>query len=101
MKTLDPLVIEIFEENVVVDERVIPPKGDRGEMKIYSQVAFAHLGARFPVEISLSLEQGASPYPAGKYQLHISSFKVGQYGRLEFERNLMLVPVSTTAIKAA
>ncbi|AYV19812.1 single-stranded DNA-binding protein [Vibrio mediterranei] len=101
MKNLDGLVVEIFEDNVCVDERVIPARGDRSEMKLYSQVAFVHLGGRFPVEFSLSLEQGASAYPAGKYQLHASSFKVGQYGRLEFERNLLLVPLNPASIKAA
>ncbi len=101
MKTTDGLIVEIFEDNVSIDTRTIPPKGDRGEMKLYSQVAFAHLGGRFPVEFSLSLEEGQTPYPAGRYVLHASSFKVGQYGRLEFERNLLLIPHSGSSVKAA
>ncbi len=101
MKTLNGLTIEIFKDNETVDTRVIPPKGERGEMKLYSQVAFAHLGGRFPVEFSLPLEEGQPAYSAGMYVLHASSFKVGQFGRLEFERNLLLIPQSDSASKAA
>ncbi|EGR2117535.1 single-stranded DNA-binding protein [Vibrio cholerae] len=98
---IEPLVIEIFKDNVIVDSRVIPAKGDRAEMTLYSQVAFAHLGGRFPVEFSLPLEKGDAPYAEGKYQLHASSFKVGDYGRLTFERKMVLIPLAQSAIKAA
>ncbi|EGU40224.1 fumarate reductase subunit C, partial [Vibrio scophthalmi] len=96
MKTTDGLTIEIFEDNVLVDTREIPARGERSAMKLFSQVAFVHLGGRFPVEFSLSLEENQAPYPAGKYSLHASSFKVGQYGRLEFERNLLLIPQTSS-----
>ncbi|EIT7028600.1 hypothetical protein L2593_004142 [Vibrio vulnificus] len=98
---ITPLVIEIFADNVQVDERTIPAKGDRAEMTLYSQVAFAHLGGRFPVEFSISLEKGQVPYATGKYYLDASSFKVGDYGRLAFERNLLLIPVDSFNSKAA
>lgn len=101
MKTTDGLIIEIFKDNESIDTRVIPAKGDRAEMKLYSQVAFAHLGGRFPVEFSLSLQEGQPYYTEGRYVLHSSSFKVGQYGRLEFERNMILVPEHNQATKAA
>ncbi|HCG5116820.1 TPA: hypothetical protein NJY80_000006 [Vibrio parahaemolyticus] len=100
MKQISSLVIEIFQDNVVVDKRELPAKGDRPAMTLCSQVAFAHLGGRFPVEFSLSLQDGDAPYPAGKYFLDASSFEVGQYGRLGFTRNLVLIPIDQ-ASKAA
>ena len=93
MKQINSLVIEIFPDNVVVDKRELPPRGERGAMTLCSQVAFAHLGGRFPVEMSLSLQEGDAPYPAGKYFLDASSFEVGQYDRLGFARNLVLIPI--------
>lgn len=101
MKTTDGLLIEIFKDNEIVDAREIPAKGDRDAMTIYSQVAFAHLGGRFPVEFSLPLQQGDSAYPAGMYYLHSSSFKIGDFGRLAFERKLVLIPASNHAAKVA
>lgn len=100
MKQINSLVIEIFPDNVVVNKRELPPRGERGAMTLCSQVAFAHLGGRFPVEMSLSLQEGDAPYPAGKYFLDASSFEVGQYDRLGFARNLVLIPIDQ-ATKAA
>ncbi|HHF3243626.1 TPA: single-stranded DNA-binding protein [Vibrio alginolyticus] len=93
MKNISGLVIEIFPDNVVVDKRELPAKGDRPAMTLCSQVAFAHLGGRFPVEFSLSLQEGDAPYSAGKYFVDASSFEVGQYGRLGFSRNILLIPI--------
>lgn len=101
MKTTDGLLIEIFKDNECVDAREIPAKADRDAMTIYSQVAFAHLGGRFPVEFSLPLQKDDSAYPAGKYYLHASSFKVGDFGRLAFERKLLLIPASSDVMKVA
>lgn len=100
MKQISSLIIEIFPDNVVVNKRELPPRGERGAMTLCSQVAFAHLGGRFPVEMSLSLQEGDAPYPAGKYYLDASSFEVGQYDRLGFARNLVLIPIDQ-ATKAA
>lgn len=100
MKQITSLVIEIFQDNVVVDERVLPANEKRGALTLRSQVAFAHIGGRFPVEMSLSLQEGDAPYPAGKYFLDASSFEVGQYDRLGFARNLVLIPIDQ-ATKAA
>ncbi|CAH7181249.1 fumarate reductase [Vibrio lentus] len=94
MNNTNGLIIEIFKENELVDSRVIPAKGDRGAMTLYSQIAYAHLGGKFPVEMSLSLEEGQPAHSVGKYYVHSSSFKVGNYGRLEFDRKITLIPVS-------
>ncbi|WP_305829479.1 single-stranded DNA-binding protein [Photobacterium leiognathi] len=87
------LIIEIFKENESIDTRTIPANEKRGELKLYSQVAYAHLGGKFPVETSISLEEGQPAYIAGKYELHQSSFQVGNYDRLEFSRKIVLVPL--------
>ena len=88
------LIIEVFKDNVISDERVIPAKGDRGEMKLYSQIGFAHFGGRFPVEMSIPLQKDQSPYPEGKYYLQASSFSVGNFNRLELAREMLLIPVN-------
>ncbi|MGY5767750.1 single-stranded DNA-binding protein [Vibrio cincinnatiensis] len=101
MKNTDGLLIEIFKENEMVDSKIIPARGERSEMILYSQVAFAHLSGRFPVEFSLPLEKGDSYYPAGTYYLHASSFKVGDFGRLSFERKMILIPASSSSSKVS
>lgn len=94
---MSQLIIEIFKENEVIDSRTLPANEKRGELTLYSQVAYAHLGGKFPVETSVSLEDGQPAYAAGKYLVHQSSFRVGQYDRLEFDRKLILVPLDNKA----
>lgn len=80
------LTIEIFTENEIVDKRVIPSRDDKPARTIYEQVAYVHLGGKFPVEMKLSLEKDQLPYALGLYTLHSSSFTVNQYGALELKR---------------
>lgn len=87
------LIIEIFKENESIDTRTIPANDKRGELKLFSQVAYAHLGGKFPVQTTIGLEEGQPYYAAGKYELHQSSYQVGNYDRLEFARKIILVPV--------
>ncbi|WP_318415127.1 single-stranded DNA-binding protein [Photobacterium leiognathi] len=88
------LVIEIFKENELVDTRILPANANRGEIKLHSQVGYAHLGGKFPVEMSIPLEEGQPHYMAGRYELDQKSFVVGQYNRLEFSRNMILLPIN-------
>lgn len=92
------LIIEIFKENEVVDSRTLPATDKRGALTLFSQVAYAHLGGKFPVETKVSLEDGQPAYKEGKYELHQQSFKVGQYDRLEFDRRTVLMPVDGKAV---
>lgn len=98
---IEPLVIEVFEDNVSVIERIIPPKGDRAEITLYQQIGFAHVGGRFPIEMNIPLAKGDAPYPKGKYHLHATSFEVGDYGKLNFARKMVLIPLAHSAIKSA
>ncbi|GLT14047.1 single-stranded DNA-binding protein [Vibrio algivorus] len=91
---MNQLIIEVFKENEVVDVRELPANDKRAAMKLYSQVAYAHTGGKFPVEFRLPLEEGQPAYTEGKYYFTQDSFKVGQFDRLEFDRNLKLVPVN-------
>ncbi len=80
------LKIQIFEENEIVETRTIPAKDDKPSRNIYEQIAYVHLGGKFPVEMKLSLEKDQVPYAPGLYTLHPSSFAVNQYGALELKR---------------
>ncbi|PNH87218.1 single-stranded DNA-binding protein [Vibrio diazotrophicus] len=89
------LKIEIFPENVNIETRVIPAKDDKPSRTIYEQIAYAHLGGKFPVEMKLQLEQGQPAYVAGLYAIHPSSFVINQYGSLELKRfGLLIEPIS-------
>lgn len=98
---MNQLIIEIFKENEIVDVRELPANEKRGALKLYSQIAYAHTGGKFPVEFKLPLEDGQPHYTAGKYYLTQDSFKVGQFDRLEFDRNLKLVLVNQPQLNKA
>ncbi|BCG15193.1 TPA: single-stranded DNA-binding protein [Vibrio parahaemolyticus] len=88
------LKIEIFPENVQIETRTIPAKEGKPPRNIYEQVAYAHLGGKFPVEMKLQLEEGQPAYVAGLYTVHPSSFVINQFGSLELKRfGLLLDPI--------
>jgi hypothetical protein len=64
-----------------VNEREINTQ--KGSFKLYSIDAWAHLGGAYPEKVTLNVKEGFNVEP-GTYAIHPSSFKVGQYGRLEF-----------------
>ncbi|WP_086980912.1 single-stranded DNA-binding protein [Vibrio aphrogenes] len=80
------LKVEIFPENERVEIRQTAPKDDKPGRTIYEQIAYAHLGGKFPVEMKVQLEKGQEPYAAGLYTPHSSSFVVNNYGGLELKR---------------
>ncbi|MCL9777589.1 G5P family DNA-binding protein [Vibrio methylphosphonaticus] len=85
------LKIEIFPENQNIETRSIPSKDSKPPREIYEQVAYAHLGGKFPVEMKIGLEKGQVAYVAGLYTLHPSSFAINQYGNLELKRFGMII----------
>lgn len=88
------LKIEIFPENVQIETRTIPAKEGKPQRNIYEQVAYAHLGGKFPVEMKLQLEEGQPAYVAGLYTIHPSSFVINQFGSLELKRfGLLIDPI--------
>ncbi|WP_070963511.1 single-stranded DNA-binding protein [Vibrio sonorensis] len=88
------LKIEIFKENEHIETRSIPAKDDKPAREIYEQVAYAHLGGKFPVEMKLQLEKGQPAYVTGLYTIHPSSFIINQYGSLELKRfGLLIAPI--------
>ncbi len=88
------LKIEIFPENVRVETRNIPSKDDRPGRTIYEQVAYAHLGGKFPIEMKLTLEKDQEPYAVGVYTPHSSSYVVNNFGGLELKRFGMIIESS-------
>ncbi len=92
------LKIEIFQEDVTVNARNMPPKDDKPGRTIYEQTAYAHLGGKFPVQMKLQVESPASTYPAGEYQIDSSSFTVNNFGGLELKRfGLKITPIVPVA----
>lgn len=85
------LKIEIFEEDERILTRNIPAKDDRPARVIREQIAYAHLGGKFPVEMKLQIEEGQPHYAAGLYTVHNSSFIVNRFGGLELKRFGMLI----------
>lgn len=85
------LKIEIFQENVRVETRSIPSKDDKPGRTIYEQIAYAHLGGKFPIEMKLTLEKDQEPYSAGTYTPHSSSYVVNNFGGLELKRFGMII----------
>lgn len=58
-----------------------------------TQLGWADLGRRYPVEIKISLPEGVV-YPAGHYTLSLESVDVNGFGELRFARELVLFPLS-------
>ncbi|CAK2226811.1 Single-stranded DNA-binding protein [Vibrio crassostreae] len=88
------LLVEIFKENEVIDPRTVPTKN--GPMTFYSQIGYVDLGGKFPVEFQIPLQDGQPFYTAGKYNVLMSkSCSVSQHGRLEFAREMFLIPANS------
>ncbi|MCZ4372510.1 hypothetical protein O4H50_11960 [Vibrio diazotrophicus] len=78
-------------QNVRVETRSISSKDDKPGRTIYEQIAYAHLGGKFPIEMKLTLEKDQEPYSAGTYTPHSSSYVVNNFGGLELKRFGMLI----------
>lgn len=88
------LQIEIFPENVALITRTLPPKDGKPGRSFNEQIAYAHLGGKFPVEMKLSVQDGQQPYSAGTYSVDASSFAINAYGGLELKRfGLIIRPI--------
>ncbi|SHO23580.1 Putative helix-destabilizing protein (RstB1-phage) [Moritella viscosa] len=80
------LQIEIFPENVALITRTLPSKDGKPGRSFNEQIAYAHLGGKFPVEMKLSVQDGQLPYGVGIYSVDASSFAINNYGGLELKR---------------
>lgn len=49
--------------------------------------------ARYPKEITFTLEKEAPPYSPGRYAISPESFYISKYGQLQLSRSLQLEPV--------
>ncbi|MFB2718789.1 single-stranded DNA-binding protein [Shewanella xiamenensis] len=86
--------IEVFQEDVTVSARNMPLKDGKPGRTIYEQIAYAHLGGKFPVQMKLQVESPANVYPAGEYQIDSSSFVINNFGGLELKRfGLKIIPI--------
>lgn len=91
------LIFEIH--STFVDERSGKSKRTGNDYVMREQEAWVQMGdAPYPQKTKVMLDEGQSPYPVGKYQLHERSFSVGQYDRLECRP--FLVPLAATVQKA-
>lgn len=92
------LKIEVFQEDVTVTARNMPPKEGKPGRTIYEQIAYAHLGGKFPVQMKLQVEDPTKTYPAGEYQIDSASYVINNFGGLELKRfglKLVAMPKST------
>lgn len=85
------LIIEIFKENESLDVREGEKNGK--PWKQISQIGYAHLGGKFPLECKVKIQDGQPAYTAGKYRLSVNSFTVGRYGDIELGREMILLPL--------
>lgn len=88
-------LIEIFKEDERVDVR--EGKNAKGnDYRLCTQVVYVHLEGKFPVKSKVPIHDGEIHYPAGKYELSLSSFAVGDFDALTISRDVRLAP----AVKA-
>ncbi|HCD12817.1 single-stranded DNA-binding protein [Shewanella sp.] len=88
------LKIEIFPDDVKLNTRAIPPKDGKPGRTLHEQVAYVHLGGKFPVQMKLQVDE-AMPYVAGTYTVDSSSFMVNNFGGLELRRfGMKIVPLA-------
>jgi hypothetical protein len=78
--------IEVFQEDVTVNGRNMPPKDGKPGRTIYEQIAYAYLGGKFPVQMKIQVSDPSQPYTAGEYQIDSSSYVVNNFGGLELKR---------------
>jgi hypothetical protein len=74
--------MRIHIKNPEVSTREI--NSQKGSFKLHSIEAWVDLGGIYPEKVSLNVKEG-SRFQEGEYSVHPSSFRVGQYGRLEFD----------------
>lgn len=88
---MSKLVIEIQSNAAVRTQSGTSRKGNPYSMN--KQEGWLHNGVDpYPTKMSITLQQNATPYAPGLYELNYSdSVKVNQYGDLEFGR-LVLLP---------
>lgn len=95
------LKIEVFQEDVTVKARNMPPKDGKPGRTIYEQTAYAHLGGKFPVQMKLQVESPANVHPAGEYHIDSSSFVINNFGSLELKRfGLTITPITPPVTSA-
>jgi hypothetical protein len=78
--------IEVFQEDVTVNGRNMPPKDGKPGRTIYEQIAYAYLGGKFPVHMKIQVSDPSQPYTAGLYKIDSSSYVVNNFGGLELKR---------------
>jgi hypothetical protein len=85
------LIIQIMPSQVAIETVEGTSKSSGKPFKINKQAGYAYNGDEFPVKFEFVVDEGQAPYAAGKYNLHSSSYKVGDFGRLTIDR-VLLVP---------
>jgi hypothetical protein len=60
------------------------------------QNGFVWQGARYPLQVSIDIPEGKSPYRPGTYLMSGALFESGKFGRIEFRgtRDMQLIPLS-------
>lgn len=68
---------------------------DGRQYTMQEQHAYIYLGGDYPTEFAISIPQGHSAYPSGFYTLGAGSLRVGQFSKLEINREIQLLPLDS------
>ena len=86
---------------IIIKSGIATPRAikrkDGTQVIFNEQKAAIEKGEDFPVPFTISLGDGQSPYPPGRYLLDVSSLEVGDFDALKVSRRIALVPVPTAA----
>jgi len=84
--------VEIKPSQEAVNRRTGISQKTGREYSINEQKAYFYLGADYPQQAKINLEDGQPPYRAGFYELSLESFEVAAFDRLQV-RKIILIPI--------
>lgn len=90
------LKIEIFKEDVHVEQSQTRPKDGKQPRTLYNQTAYVYLGGKFPVQMKIGLEENQTAYAAGIYTIKSESYSVNNFGSLELKKYGQILELVTS-----
>tara|TARA_Y100000588_G_C13965498_1_gene800614 strand:+ start:383 stop:703 length:321 start_codon:yes stop_codon:yes gene_type:complete len=90
------LVIEVAPEDVKVETRVIPARGENPSRTVYDQTVLYRMGGRSVIEARLSHDSENGKLAAGLYTLDGSSYQINNFGGVELKKGYQqtIIPLS-------
>ena len=82
-----------------VETKQVVKKATGEVFQIPEVVAYAHTGDKHPAQFRYPLSKGAQPPAPGFYALDVTSFYIGEYGKLSLKQNIVLAPLPAEAVQ--